>query len=221
MFVLLWWILVTRDWVSAGNYMWWQYQLAIPLRTDCQAILSTGNNISWQSRSGWIAKRYCQMVTFSIGNLVENGENVVLLFRQQEKRLLHLCQSLTSLFLICQCVLPHNKALRFVRLLFLYRIGVYLGCVEDLVWEDEVSPRLASTLLLRLVWVEDGLLVLQPGGEEEEVVSSKKAEDLFVGVLRNPLNVLLTFRQREASMLQSGSLLKLVFGHLKRFYLVR
>ena len=63
--------------------------------------------------------------------------------------------------------------------------------------------------------------MLQPGGEEEEVVSSEKAEDLFVGVLRNPLNVLLTFRQREASMLQSGSLLKLVFGHLKRFYLVR
>ena len=215
MFVLLWWILVTRDWVSAGNYMWWQQHLSIPLRTDCQAILSTGNNISWQSRSGWIAKRYCQMVTFSIGNLVENGENVVLLFRQQEKRLLHLCQSLTSLFLICQCVLPHNKALRFVRLLFFHRIGIYLGCVEDLVWEDEVSLRIASAFLLRLVWVEDGLLVLQPGGEEEEVVSSKKAEDLFVGVLRNPLNVLLTFRQREASMLQSGNFLKLVFGHFK------
>ena len=78
--------------------------------------------------------------------------------------------------------------------------------------------RLASPLLLRLVWVEDGLLVLQPGGEEEEVVSSKKAEDLFVGVLRNPLNVLLTFRQREASMLQSGNFLKLVFGHFKSLY---
>ena len=192
--------------------------MAIPLRTDCQAILSDGNNINWQSPSGRIAQRYCQLVAISVGNLVENGENVVLLFRQQEKRLLHLCQSLTSLFLICQCVLPHNKALRFVRLLFFHRIGIYLGCVEDLVGEDEVGLRLASALLLRLIWVEDGLLVLQPGGEEEEVVSSEKAEDLFVGVLRNPSNLPLTFRQREASMLQSGSFLKLVFGHLKSLY---
>ena len=74
--------------------------------------------------------------------------------------------------------------------------------------------RLASAFLLRLVWEEDGLLVLQPGGEEEEVVSSKKAEDLFVGILRNSSNVILTFRQREASMLQSGSFLKWVLGHL-------
>ena len=60
--------------------------------------------------------------------------------------------------------------------------SIYLRCIKDLVWKDEVVPlRFASTLLLlRLVWVEDSLLLLQSRREEQEVVTSKKAKDLYI-----------------------------------------
>ena len=77
----------------------------------------------------------------SFGNPVQNGENVVLLFRQQQKRFFHLCQPLPRLLLLRHRVLPHNKALVFVWLVhiiisvlaFLKVLCIYLCCIKDLV----------------------------------------------------------------------------------------
>ena len=91
------------------------------------------------------------------------------------------CSSVRAFFLT-------TRPWEFSKVVFVYhyQIGIYLGCIKDLVWEDEVIPLglASSLLLLRLVWVEDGLLVLQPRGEEEEVVTPEKTKDLFVSVLR-------------------------------------